>query len=477
MPRQEDRSQWLRAGIMPDPSSVRDLIEQASDISVYVSGSGIVQGISVNPESATLGCLDHWVGRPFSEFLAHESQEKFSARVSELHANLDSPPRPLELNHIDNAAWEFPIKYTMHSAEEGDGAVLLLGRDMQPIAEVQQKLVAEQQARERDQQKLRSEETFYRVVLEASETPLILVDPEQGRIRDLNSAAALMIGAKADTLSGSAFAQAFEGRRRGELFDELQAAAGSDDVKSVEVVARRNSRAVTLWPEYFRAAGELCLLCRVMAAKDDDDSNAMVADSLASLFSATSDAIVITDPTGAIRDANEAFLILADAAQLKDVRGLSVADFLVRGSIDLKLILESAGKKGRLSNYNALFKSVVGTRVNVDLSAAKLRQKGGDIGFGMIIRATASTLDASEGDVGNVMSEDAMKSVMDLVGTASLKELVSATADVIEKMCIETAVQLTNNNRVAAAEMLGLSRQSLYVKLRKHGLLSRNGDD
>ena len=32
-------------------------------------------------------------------------------------------------------------------------------------------------------------------------------------------------------------------------------------------------------------------------------------------------------------------------------------------------------------------------------------------------------------------------------------------------MCIETAVELTRNNRVAAAEMLGLSRQSLYVKL------------
>ena len=40
-------------------------------------------------------------------------------------------------------------------------------------------------------------------------------------------------------------------------------------------------------------------------------------------------------------------------------------------------------------------------------------------------------------------------------------------------MCIETAVEFTDNNRVAAAEMLGLSRQSLYVKLRKYGLLSK----
>ncbi|MFK7939217.1 MAG: transcriptional regulator PpsR [Roseovarius sp.] len=456
---------------------MRDLIEQASDISVYVSGSGVVQGISVNPESPSLGCLDHWVGHPFSEFLAHESQEKFSARVSELHANLDAAPRPLELNHIDSAAWEFPIKYTMHVAQEEDGAVLLLGRDMQPIAEVQQRLVAEQQARERDQQKLRSEETFYRVVLEASATPLILVDPEQGRIRDLNSAAGTLLGAKPETISGSAFAQAFEGRRRGEFLEELQAVAGADEAGFVNVVARRSGRRISLSPEFFRAAGELCLLCRIDTDEDEDAATLHVANAMSSLFAATSDAIVITDSTGVIRDANEAFLIMADAAQLKDVRDLSLADFLVRGSVDLKLILESAGKKGRLSNYSAKFKSIVGTRLSADLSAAKLRQKVGDPGFGMIIRSVTPAADPGESEPGSVMSDDAMKSVMDLVGTASLKELVSATADVIEKMCIETAVQLTNNNRVAAAEMLGLSRQSLYVKLRKHGLLSRNPEE
>jgi DNA-binding NtrC family response regulator len=37
-------------------------------------------------------------------------------------------------------------------------------------------------------------------------------------------------------------------------------------------------------------------------------------------------------------------------------------------------------------------------------------------------------------------------------------------------MCIEAALHLTRDNRAAAAEMLGLSRQSLYVKLRRFGL-------
>ena len=58
-----------------------------------------------------------------------------------------------------------------------------------------------------------------------------------------------------------------------------------------------------------------------------------------------------------------------------------------------------------------------------------------------------------------------------------LKELVREATEVIERLCIEAALELSGDNRASAAEMLGLSRQSLYVKLRRYGLgdLS-NGD-
>jgi DNA-binding NtrC family response regulator len=101
------------------------------------------------------------------------------------------------------------------------------------------------------------------------------------------------------------------------------------------------------------------------------------------------------------------------------------------------------------------------------------------VGFAFVLRDT-SRLEVMRETGGIVpagpapISDDAMRNVMDLVGSAPLKDIVSATTDVVEKMCIETAVELTNNNRVAAAEMLGLSRQSLYVKLRKYGLLNKN---
>jgi DNA-binding NtrC family response regulator len=63
-----------------------------------------------------------------------------------------------------------------------------------------------------------------------------------------------------------------------------------------------------------------------------------------------------------------------------------------------------------------------------------------------------------------------VEQLTELVGRVSLKDLVRESTDLIERLCIEAALDLTGDNRASAAEMLGLSRQSLYVKLRRYGL-------
>ena len=64
----------------------------------------------------------------------------------------------------------------------------------------------------------------------------------------------------------------------------------------------------------------------------------------------------------------------------------------------------------------------------------------------------------------------------ELVGRMPLKDIVRETTDLIEQLCIEAALQLTGDNRASAAEMLGLSRQSLYIKLRRYGIGDLGGD-
>ncbi|SDE20237.1 transcriptional regulator PpsR [Limimaricola pyoseonensis] len=460
----------LLTGVLAVPEGLDSIVADVADIAISIDAQNVIRGIAVNPERRTLGRLDHWVGRDFGSFLTVESREKFQRRIRSHRAGEGGGA--LELNHLDNASWGFPVRYSLHDVGE---TVLLLGRDLQAIAELQQRLVREQIARERDQERARGRETRYRVVLEASETPILVIDPEAGRIEDLNGAAALLLGARRDALQGSAVAQAFEGRRRGEFTEALRRAAADKDAPHLEALARRSGRALRLVPELFRASGDMAMLVRLQPVADEERGGSELSDRLAALWEAGPDAVVFTDVKGVIRDANEAFLTLADAAQPRDVQGRPLSDFLARGGVDLKLLLDNTLDARKLRNYAAQLEGVVGTRVAVEIAVARLGRRGED-GLGFVIRDVSAREEATLDEAGAAMSPEAMKNVMDLVGTAPLKDLVAATTDVVEKLCIETAVQLTNNNRVAAAEMLGLSRQSLYVKLRKYGLIDSSGD-
>ena len=56
------------------------------------------------------------------------------------------------------------------------------------------------------------------------------------------------------------------------------------------------------------------------------------------------------------------------------------------------------------------------------------------------------------------------------ISLLNLADKSSPSKDVIEALCVEEALKLTHDNRASAAELLGLSRQSLYAKLRRYGI-------
>jgi DNA-binding NtrC family response regulator len=63
-----------------------------------------------------------------------------------------------------------------------------------------------------------------------------------------------------------------------------------------------------------------------------------------------------------------------------------------------------------------------------------------------------------------------VEQLTELVGRVSLKDMVRESSDMIERLCIEAALERSGDNRASAAQMLGLSRQSFYAKMRRHGL-------
>lgn len=463
------------SGAVPliEPEFLGSIIGAASDIALVVSADGMILSVVLNTQSDSFGNLKHWEGRPVVDFLTRECVPKFEA-AHEAYMAGEVPRKSLELNHSDNAVWQYPVRYTFHRFGQ-ENAALLLGRDLRPIAETQQQLVQAQIALEQGYEARREFDTRFRMLLANCEEAIVFVPVHSGRVDDANEAAANLLGLKLDALKGSSFAQHFADRSNGELIESLMNATLAEDGGSIALRAGRAKRGVIVHPVVFRAGGQRVLLCRLTSEKNNMTASDTVASQALALFRAGSDPMLFMTGKGVITSVNESFLDIIGAAHQSDVVGRSFADFLGRGQIDLSVLADQSEKSGRMRIYSTKLVNDLGSRLSVEISASHFDESHVPV-IGCVIR-DVSRVEAArpQAEKQNQMTPESARNVMDLVGSASLKDIVAETTDVVEKMCIQTAVELTNNNRVAAAEMLGLSRQSLYVKLRKFGLLSKNG--
>lgn len=469
------RATYWFSGAVPliAPELLGGIIATASDIAIVITPEGRILSLLTNPNHTSFGQLDHWQGRDIREFLTTESVPKLEARLATFAEGGDEA-LSVELNHTDNAVWEFPIRYTLHRIGP-DGAILLLGRDLRPIAEMQQQLVRAQLALESDYEVQREYDTRFRVLMDVTTDPVFFVALSRGRISDLNVRAAELFGADREELLDRPLSRVLDGRSQAELVERLTQAAAPGGGGRLQVQLPRARRPVTVVARLFRAAGEKFLACRVesgaaaAAAAEDEFTRA-----LREFFESGAEAIVFTDSAGIIQSANESFLALTDAPELATVKGRSLAEYLVRGGADLKVLTESAARAGRMRMYATRLVSEFGAQISVEVSATRLDHERHQA-FAFVIRDASRAEAVRRPAAGPPDTE--LRGVVGMVGSATLKDIVADTTDAVEKMCIETAIELTRNNRVAAAEMLGLSRQSLYVKLRKFDLLNKGAEE
>ncbi|WP_208352252.1 transcriptional regulator PpsR [Pseudaestuariivita rosea] len=465
-------SKYWGSGSVPVVSTdvLRNVILAATDIAIVISHEGQILSVILDSKKAPFGKLDHWEGLNIRDVLTSECIPKLDDRLFELlkgGASMSS----VELNHLEKDQ-EFPIRYSLQELS-ADDAILMLGRDLSPIAELQQQLVRTQITLEQDYETQREFDTRYRVLMETLEDAVIFVSARNNEIIDLNKAAANLLGVDRDSLSGLSFAHEFTGLDGKAIDDSLKVAAESDTAASIELKSVRTDRHLKLVPTAFRAAGAQMLLCRIRPSDQAQVVSDDLTQHLSSFYTIGVEPMVFTDSNGIITTANEAFLNLVEVANTPKVKGRSLADFMARGLVDLKVMIENASRNGHMRTYSTKLSSEYDNQVSIEVSVTYLNDTQHpafvflmrDVSRAEAVRTAPAA--AGGGDI-------AAKSVMELVGSATLKEIVADTTDVVEKMCIETAVELTRNNRVAAAEMLGLSRQSLYVKLRKYGLLAKD---
>lgn len=462
-----------RALPMIEPELLGRVLASAADLSIVVTPDGTTTAVLVNPNAESMGNLGHWEGRPLRDFLTDESVPKLD-RVLGKAASGEAEGLSVELNHRDNAVWQFPVRYTTHRVGT-EGAVLLLGRDLRQVAESQQRLVQAQMALERGYEERREYDARYRVLMAHTRDAFVLVSAHDGKIRDLNAPAATLLGARREDLQGSGLGQEFRDRRNSEFVENLMRLAVSETDNETVVQTRRSRKSITITPKLFRAAGERVLICRLDPEETVPVRDERMLHNLDALFRTGSEAMVFTDAGGIIEAANEAFVELVDFAQRADPRGRNLADYLARGQIDMNVLLDNAARSGRMHVYSTKLTNDVGSWTAVEISVSYLNDRARPA-VAFLIR-DANRAEAVRAPLTEQVDARSRSSVAELVGSAKLKDIVAESTDVIEKLCIETALDLTRNNRAAAAEMLGLSRQSLYVKLRKFDLLSTDSED
>lgn len=463
---------WAKGPVpVIEPEYLTGILAAACDLAFVVSSDGIVRSLLIDEETQEHMRISDWAGKPMQSFLTFESIRKFEMALEAVSVTKQIS-RPVELNHSDKGDWQYPVRYSFHAVGP-DASVLMLGHDLRLVAEAQEQLVQAQFALERGYEERREYDARYRMLMASASDAFIFASASDGRIRDINPAAARILGAERDDLIGAPLAQEFKHKRRGEFVEKLVNLAASDFESEVSAQTARGRRDVQITPTVFRAAGERLIICRLQAETAEVRSDDQLMETLVSLFHKSTDAIVLTDTRGLVQDVNEAFLEIADVPSLSDVKSRSLSEFLQRGQIDLSVMLENAMRSGHMRVYSTKLANEFGARASVEISVVFMNdQDRPSVGF--IIR-DASRAETIRNTAKGVAPQDSSShNVVELVGSAPLKEIVAETSEVIERMCIETAVELTRNNRAAAAEMLGLSRQSLYVKLRKYGLLKRD---
>ena len=451
-----------------DSSYFNHIINKFSDISILIDNSGLILQVSLNEEARSLGDLEQWVDKNIYDFLTLESKEKMQTQITSFSDSNKMHSTAFELNHTEKGDWDFPVRYKAYRTGKNQ-SLLLLGQDLRSVAEIQKRLVQSQLLLEKEYEKFRSYDTRYRVIMETSEEPLVFINGTSGKIIDANSAAAKSLHTNVYEI-------------KNHLIDKV---LGLSEAQSFLNTLKKNSVTATpcpftikkegkeieasIIPYVFRAGNELTLLCRIEARKTMPPMFEEIGNALRLLYNNGGDGIVFTNSDGTIRNSNNSFLALCGAPSSEIVIGKSIANFFLHGTIDLKVIIDGALQQGKVRKYTTKLITTFGAQIPIDVSITHLG--GEDSTFGFLLRDTSQY--ESVRDVDDTISQTAMQDIMKLVGSAPLKELVAETSDVVERLCIQTALDLTQNNRVAASEMLNLSRQSLYVKLRKYDLMDK----
>ncbi len=443
-----------------DAAAIADVVSSASDLALVVE-AGVVKDVAIaNADLAAEGIDTAWLGKPWIETVTPESRPKIEDLLA---PDAGALARWRHVNHPIRGPHDLPIRYTTVQAGPGD-RVVALGRDLRADSALQQRLIEAHQRLERDYSRLREAEARYRLLFETSREPILIVDAASLAIEDANPAASEALGRDVDALSGALFSDLYdEGSAR--AVERAVAEALAVGATTVERLSIAGGRETSVSMSAFRQDNAERLIVRFERAGDVDPSGAQPR--IVEALEQIPDGLLVAGSDLRILAANGAFAEMAHLSSRNQAIGARLADFIGRSATDLNVLISNLRNHGVLRNFTTILRDRFGAEESVEVSAVAAPSDDG-LTFGLSIRNVARRLQTGR-DLGGELPRS-VDQLTNLVGRAPLKEIVRESTDLIEKLCIEAALEITADNRASAAEMLGLSRQGLYSKLKRFGI-------
>ena len=449
-------------------NALGSLLTVANDITLVIDEHGVVRDLSSSMEDQLGEALSAWIGRSLVDIAAIDSRAKIESMLRDLVSTAGAVPRWRQINAVLDSTQSLLL--SVAAVPIGGGRSLVCGRDLRAIAALQQRLVEAQQSMERDYWKFRHAETRYRHLFQVASEAVLVVDATTQKVLEANPAAVRLVGdGSAQGLVGQVFPMGLD-ERSVEGVNNLLAgvrATGVAESGRAELLDAHGEVAVSV--SMYRQDRTTHLVIRLSPARPLGGADTAPSTSalLLKLVQTSPDCMVVTDIAGRVMSANAAFVELVQMTTEEQVRGESLDRWLGRTGVDLSVLVSTLRQSGAVRLFATTLRGEYGAVSDVEISAT-MAPHGERSSLGFTIRDVGRRLTGEAR--GKKELPRSVGQLTELVGRVPLKDIVGETTDMIEQLCIEAALELTHDNRASAAEMLGLSRQSLYVKLRRYGV-------
>ena len=451
-----------------DPEAIGALLTTAADITLVLSPDGLILDMAFGHEALAAELGDDWIGQSWGDTASADSKAKI---VSMLAPSVGGARRWRQINQPLPNGESVVMSYAVQAVPARGRAparLFAFGRDQRVTTALQQRLVEAQLSVERDYARFRQAELRYRQLFQLAGEAVLVIDATSGRVLEANPAAATMMDLPADKIVGQVFPFGLTARSTKVVASLLATARRTGRSAPVAAELADSRQAVQVAASLLHQDQSHLLLVRMVRA-DSGASHATTTEAglLLQLAQGAPDGLVVTDLDGQVLAANAEFVSLCQMAGEDQMRGQSLERWLGRTGVDLGVLISNLRQRGTVKLFATTLRGEFGASTDVEISAVAVAQTDPP-SLGFTVRDVGRRLPPEAG-----VLQDLPRSVnqlTELVGRVPMKDIVGETTDLIEKRCIEAALELTRDNRASAAEILGLSRQSLYVKLRRYGL-------